>query len=74
MSLEMNIIFLMSNDTSKIIKLIEFIWIISDYMLILNKFLPTNTRYLGISHSKPMKFGIQEDQLMLHLHVDTKFQ
>ena len=35
------------------------------------KHLRTCTRYLAILHRKPMKYGIQEDQLMLHL--DTKF-
>ena len=37
----------------------------------LNKRLPFNTRYSAMFHSKAMKFGIQEDQLILLL--DIKF-
>ena len=41
------------------------------HKIILNKCLPSNTRYSAILNSKPMKFGIQEDKLMLLL--DIKF-
>ena len=39
--------------------------------IILKKCLLSNTRYSAILDGKPMKFGIQEDLLMLLL--DTKF-
>lgn len=40
-------------------------------MIILNKRLPSDTNYSAILRKKPVKYGMQEDEIIILL--DTKF-